>query len=774
MAKTYQIIFSFMALSILAATAFLTMLLILPPESQPVNATAMDFSAGRAMQDLEVIAREPHPMGSSQAHATVRDYLLEQIRALDLEPQVQKTFGIRLVHPTWIIAGAVENILVRIPGSDPNGGILLMAHYDSAPGVPGALDNGSGVVMILELIRALQAGPPLRQDILFFLTDGEEPGTIGAHAFVSQHPWFDDISLVINMDTFKDGPPMLFRTSPGNGVLIQALAHTSPRPGYVSLPFHLFPGGDSDLLPFLQLDVLAADFGTYSSFPELHTPQDRIEAVNLASIQLAGDQLLELIRYLGDQSMLDLNAPDETYFPVLGILVHYQSGWAWFIALVAGLCFLGTIYYGYHKRMLTWRGLASGFLALVLSLVGSVVIANLLWLGIQSLHPEYGYSSLRVHLSDDWLYAVGFIMMTLAVSTISIAVVRKKVTSFDLVAGALIFWFPVAIVVAVFVPATSYLSSWGLLAGSLALYLTLIVKPKKNAWMWSGIGFLMSAILVTFLWVPVVYQSFMGSGFPLLSMVVGLAALWLGFMLPILDWITTPNRWIFPLASLLLCVSLLFAGHFLVGKHSPPKLVNPIGYWLDASNSEAHWIAFSDELDDRQTDLLMDPLQRPYTEIFSEAPRYSIQTSEAPLMDMEGPYLEIVDDAWVNNRRVIRARLTTSMHDRLYVIIPRDVGVLAITIPHNERTELSPCDETFMLRFDGMPVEGFEMEFELDASGSFKILLVEERTGLPSFPGLSTQPQPGTMRTPGEFVQGIPTDFTAINRDFDIQGLFSD
>jgi hypothetical protein len=66
------------------------------------------------MQDLEVIAREPHPMGVFPSHAEVRDYLLDEIHALSLEPQVQDTSGIRVVHPGFVLGGAVENILVRV------------------------------------------------------------------------------------------------------------------------------------------------------------------------------------------------------------------------------------------------------------------------------------------------------------------------------------------------------------------------------------------------------------------------------------------------------------------------------------------------------------------------------------------------------------------------------------------------------------------------------------------------------------------------------------
>jgi len=58
---------------------------------------------------------------------------------------------------------------------------------------------------------------------------------------------------------------------------------------------------------------------------------------------------------------------------------------------------------------------------------------------------------------------------------------------------------------------------------------------------------------------------------------------------------------------------------------------------------------------------------------------------------------------------------------------------------------------------------------EFSNPGSVHFLLVEEKTGLPSFPALATQPQPGTMPSPGEFYQGVPTDFTAIYSDFMVE-----
>ena len=58
------------------------------PEPLPVTAPAESFSAERAKAHLEVVASAPRPVGSAR-HAQVRDYLLEQLRALGFEAEVQ-------------------------------------------------------------------------------------------------------------------------------------------------------------------------------------------------------------------------------------------------------------------------------------------------------------------------------------------------------------------------------------------------------------------------------------------------------------------------------------------------------------------------------------------------------------------------------------------------------------------------------------------------------------------------------------------------------------
>ena len=785
--------FALITLCILVGAIYLTTALISPPAPLPIDVPATEFSAGRAMRDLEIIAREPHPMGGSAGHAAVRDYILDEIRAQGLEPQVQEAFGLQ-AWPGFALGGPVENILVRLPGSDPQGAILLVAHYDSTPGGPGAADNGSGVVLLLELLNNLQASSPLQQDVIFLFSDGEEPGMIGAQAFVDRHPWFDEVSLVVNLDTLITGPPQLRTISGGSGIWVQTLACGTPstRPGYISFPFDIAPSGGNDLIPFTDAGIRGIYFQPAASASEVHTALDLPAIVDPGSLQQAGDQLVGLVRCLGNRTTLESDLPDQTYFPVLGRLLHYPASWAIPLMVLAGICFLGALIYGFYGKKLTWRGFGLGFLAFLLGLALSLGLAIILWQGIQALHPNYAYilAGGRMTLSGDDIYAFGFFALSLAITTGSIAIVRRKISSLDLAAGALAFWLPAAVVATLLLHVSSYVFTWVLLSGSLALLLALTLAERKIARPVTGLSFLVSAILATFLWIPWisigVTSGALGGGTLFMGLMVEMAALWIGGLIPALDWIMEPKRRLLPAAAGLAAAGLLVAGHFLVGRDSPPPLVNSIGYWFDADRGDASWIAFvggtrtdartysrtevafPEEMDARQTALLVDPVRRPYTDIFPQVPSFSVLTSEAPVLEVDGPRLDVLTDDRVGGRRVIDIRITASIHDRLYIILP-DAPLVAITVPGGQRTGL-PVNEGWVLRFDGMPVEAVGFRLEFARAEAIQVLLVEEGTGLPDFPGLATRPEPGTMGLPGEFYQGMATDFTAISRVYTLSG----
>ena len=84
----------------------------------------------------------------------------------------------------------VYNTIARIQGSaQPEEFVILGGHYDSWDGSSGTLDNGTGSVAVLEVMRILKAAVPNpRRTIIGALWNGEEQGLNGSRSFVEDHP----------------------------------------------------------------------------------------------------------------------------------------------------------------------------------------------------------------------------------------------------------------------------------------------------------------------------------------------------------------------------------------------------------------------------------------------------------------------------------------------------------------------------------------------------------------------------------------------------------
>ena len=158
-----------MRLALLFGTLTLAFLLAVwttqVPKPRPADAPAAGFSAARAMTDIEQIARAPHPVGSAE-HARVRAYLSARMTQLGLSPEEQSgplsPGAIRRLKKEGGDPDAANNQAINLigvlPGKDRSQpAVMLMAHYDTVVGSPGAADDSTGVGAVLEAVRAVQA-----------------------------------------------------------------------------------------------------------------------------------------------------------------------------------------------------------------------------------------------------------------------------------------------------------------------------------------------------------------------------------------------------------------------------------------------------------------------------------------------------------------------------------------------------------------------------------------------------------------------------------------
>jgi len=116
------------------------------------------------------------------------------------------------------------NVVGKLPGTDPtlqNEFVVLSAHIDHLGiGAPingdriynGAMDNGSGSALVLDMAASLKAHPEsLKRSVLFLLVTGEEKGLLGSKYFAA-HPTVPIKSIVadINVDMFLPIVPLKF------------------------------------------------------------------------------------------------------------------------------------------------------------------------------------------------------------------------------------------------------------------------------------------------------------------------------------------------------------------------------------------------------------------------------------------------------------------------------------------------------------------------------------------------------------------------------------
>ncbi|HKS97441.1 MAG TPA: M20/M25/M40 family metallo-hydrolase, partial [Terriglobia bacterium] len=442
-----------------------------PPAPVPASAPATEFSSARALEHLRVIAQKPHPTGSPE-NARVRQYLVSQLAALGLDPQVQTATATRY-EAKWhgpTSAATVNNIVARLRGTANTRALMLAAHYDSVPSGPGASDDGSGTVTLLETARALKAGPPLRNDVIFLITDAEELGLLGAQAFVDEHPWAKDVGVVLNFEARGAcGPTNMFETSVGNGWLIRAFAKAAPDPVTSSFMYEAYKRlpNDTDLTVFKRAGLVGLNFAYIGCWTRYHTLRDDLADISERSLQHDGTYAVALARQFGNLDLANTRSRDAVYFSLFGTTLHYSAAWVIPLGLIVILAFVGVMALGFRRRELTARGIIVGFVVWLAATIASSELTYVGWLGLRrtrfaNLLP-YGMA----YNSD--LYAIAAIALTVAIFAWLYAVLAKKTAIGNLTVGALFWWAVLALLTTLFVPGGSYLFVWPLAAATAEL-----------------------------------------------------------------------------------------------------------------------------------------------------------------------------------------------------------------------------------------------------------------------------------------------------------------
>ncbi len=476
-----------------------------PPSARGSETPLEQFSAARAISHLSHFAQEPHPLGSA-AQERVRSYLIGTLRRLGAEARIEKTSRMKSAD-RFVSGGVLQNIVATVKGTASGKAVMVVAHYDSVPRGPGAADDGAGVSCILEMIRAIRAGPPLPYDLFVLLTTGEEEGLLGARGFVGAHPDLArQVGLIINLEARGSaGPTLMFETSDDNGALVRKFARAAPYPMASSLMVSIYRSmpNDTDLTVLKTTGAEALNFAFIERSQNYHTRFDSIKNLDARSVQQMGANLLGLVRHFGNESWHFARQPDCVYFNWLGrrSLFVYTVWSAWALALTTlVLCVLGS----FGRRLSFKNALTGGglFLVLFLSIAAGLLLS---WGGISILLRSAlcEGDTFGNHLLFAGLMAFGF-----ACGCAVLATVRIRIDPLALGWGMTWMAAILAAVLLFVLPGGSYVLQWPAFFGAIALLFGQRAKRDGARAFWAFLGAAPAVLIL----VPLTYFFFVALG----------------------------------------------------------------------------------------------------------------------------------------------------------------------------------------------------------------------------------------------------------------------
>lgn len=725
--------------------AGLAIMALTAPKPVGADAPEFNFSAARALIHVRAITRTPHPIGS-KANVAVREYLVTQLTALGLNPQVLPAIGV-YKGTRNIVIGNTNNIVGRLPGTASSRAMVIMAHYDSVDLAPGAGDDAAGVAAILESVRALRAGPSLKNDLIVLFTDGEEAGLLGADAFTASHPWMKDIGLVMNFEgRGNQGPSMLFETSVSNARLIKAVGEAVPHPVGSSLfgaLYKLLPN-DTDFTMFRPSKTPGLNFAFGANLEAYHSPLDTFENLSPSSLQHHGSYVLGLARHFGQMDLAQFknSSGDDVFFDWLGSrLVSYTEGWIVPGELLAtALLILAILLMSRNSEVQVSRIFVALLPSFAFLFAIPIVLAAGAWLLIRLLarHMITGDSP-----ANAWLLA-GLILLGTCTGSLLFAGFRKRFSVQELWLSGLIIVCVLSWTMGLMLPAGSYLLFWPLLLMDLGL-LGIALRKKPAQPLALGLASLAGTAMSALLFAPIIYLLYIFLTFRLVTIVAAGLILGLFFLLcaPLMDLAVPQGKW-WHTAVVLLTGAIFGLG--IGAKLSHYSAEHPqhdsILYSLNADDRTAAWISYDRSLDEWTAQFFSNkPAQRQPMPSYLAGSRRTVLSSSASPLDLAPPTASIESDEKQGDVRKIRLNIRSQRGaEMLAVTFGNDVKLVSL---RSGAREIRPSEhsDSFSITLYGMEAKGADLELSFKPSSNVSFWLVDRTDGLPT----KVRPRPDNL-----------------------------
>ncbi|MDD4878404.1 MAG: M28 family metallopeptidase [Candidatus Nanoarchaeia archaeon] len=196
-----------------------------------------------------------------------------------------------------------RNIIAKIDADNEEHNLAFTAHYDRVDAGCGVVDNGSGVAVLLEMIREIKEKPN-NNDLTFIFFDAEERGLWGSRHYVANTD--DTFEAVFNIDMAGYGDSLMI-----SGGVHNRRGEFIPTTEYLnnliielcnenSIPYILTEDKWTDNVSFNAAGLPAASVVRINSalpYPyPIHNEMDNMSIIDIDALASSKDFMLDILR----------------------------------------------------------------------------------------------------------------------------------------------------------------------------------------------------------------------------------------------------------------------------------------------------------------------------------------------------------------------------------------------------------------------------------------------------------------------------------------------
>ncbi|MBC5624881.1 M20/M25/M40 family metallo-hydrolase [Clostridium sp. NSJ-49] len=506
------------------------------------------FSTEIAKEHIKEISKEVHSIQEPEALGRVREYILNELKELGLEPEV---FTYEDVESSKGGIYDINNIYAKIDGKNGEDGsyIMLASHYDSSPKKrsgedgesKGAADAGYGVSTILEIVRIIkESGQELENGIKILITDGEEMGLMGAKEEMNNNfDLYENVNFVVNLEARGiKGPALMFETSNNNKKVID-LYKKANLPVSYSLAadvYNKMPNG-SDFTEFKDAGLPGINFAVLNDLDYYHTKNDNYDNISDTSIQHYGEQVLPIVQeyvYNAKYGQADYfqSNQNSVFFTLLpNVFINYTSLIATILAVIS-LIALVVIMRNLKvnakmvvKWIAVWTGLALASTAIGIAISYIISMVS----GI-----EFKITYMPRITGSDFIVLMAVILTSVLVALLSKKLAKNREDLESMLFGGLWFNEFLLVIFMIALPGGSYLFLWPVIMTLISIILT---KKFKNQNM-----LLIATMFTIVMYVPVIYNIYIALTIGALGVVMLLTLMSLSTIVPLVLNVSMENE----------------------------------------------------------------------------------------------------------------------------------------------------------------------------------------------------------------------------------------